>query len=86
MPPSFAVICFLTCCFNSNAALYIAPGLDVFEGIAMASFFLLLTEYIIQDGDLNSLFLGAKGDIPSEGSEAWYQVGNFREYIIDLKY
>ncbi|KIM95989.1 hypothetical protein OIDMADRAFT_183452 [Oidiodendron maius Zn] len=73
MPPSFAVICFLMCCFNGNAALYIAPGLDVFEGIAMASFFVLLTDYVAPDGDLDGFFSSAKGDMPQAGSEAWYQ-------------
>ena len=82
MPPSFAVTCFLMCCFNGSAALYIAPGLDVFEGIAMASFFLLLSDYVAPDGDLDGFFSSAKGDVPPVGSEVWYQVENIMERFL----
>jgi hypothetical protein len=74
MPTSFGVVCFLACCFNNNAALYISPGIDVFEGIGMASFFLLLSDYVAPDGDLDSFFVNSKADMPSGGSGAWYQV------------
>lgn len=74
MPPSFALICFLACCFNNNTALYITPAIDVFESVAMAAFFLLLTEYVTRDGDLDSFFMNGKDAIPEQGSAMWYQV------------
>ena len=51
----------------------------------MASFFLLLTDYVAPDGDLDSFFSSAKGDMPPAGSEAWYQVESFREIFYGLE-
>ena len=79
MPPSFAAICFLACCFNDNTALYITPGIDVFEGIGMAAFFLLLTDYVVLDGNLDSFFTNAKDGMPPQGSAVWYQVRDLAE-------
>jgi hypothetical protein len=50
------------------------PGIDVFESVAMAAFFLLLTEYVAREGDLDSFFVNAKEAVPSQGCAAWYQV------------
>ena len=67
------------CCFNGNAALYISPGLDISEAIPMAYFFLLLSEYVVPDGDLDGFFTNfelhdKKGNVQPGGSYAWYQV------------
>lgn len=67
------------CCYNGNAASYILPGLDISEALPMASFFLLLTEYAVPDGDVEGFFAhyeheDKKGNFQSDGSSAWYQV------------
>lgn len=77
MPPSFAVICFLICCFNGDTTLYFSPGLDCFEAISMASFFLLISEYAAPDGDFDRLFTSIKDDGQPENAAVWYQVGDF---------
>jgi hypothetical protein len=69
------------CCFNGNAAPYITPGLDIAEAIPMASFFLLLSEYVVPDGNLDGFFAhyelhDKKGQVVPGGSSAWYQVRN----------
>ena len=51
----------------------------------MASFFVLLTDYVAPDGDLDGFFSSAKGDMPPAGSEAWYQVENSKENYYGLQ-
>ena len=85
MPPSFALICFLSCCFNDNTALYISPGIDVFEGIGMAAFFLLLSDYVVRDGDLDNFFTNAKDSTPPQGSDVWYQVRKLAELFLSSR-
>lgn len=57
------------------------PGIDVFEAIAMAAFFFLLTEYVSRDGDLDSFFINAKENTPPQGSAMWYQVKRSEKWI-----
>lgn len=82
MPPIFAVVCFLVCCFNGNPAPYINPGIDAFEAISMASFFLLLSEYAAPEGDFDSFFTENKGDSSFGGGAMLYQVRYFSHRLI----
>jgi hypothetical protein len=88
--PNFAVVSFLVCCYNGNAASYTLLGLDLFEALPMASFFLLLTEYVVPDGDLEGFFAHFEvqdkaGNVQPGGSAIWYQVRVPHSAIEELK-
>lgn len=66
------------CLFNGNGALYINPALDVMESIAMASFFLLMTNYVMPDRGCGGAFKAGHVDFRAQDNEVWYQVNPIR--------
>lgn len=53
--PSYSIASFLSICFP-NAYVYLNPWLNVIQGIALASFFLLLCDYISTDSHQRDAF------------------------------
>lgn len=62
MVPIFSLISFLSVAFY-DSAIYIKPVEDVYEAIALASFFLLLCEYIQENESERQEFLASSGSM-----------------------
>ncbi|KAF5018607.1 hypothetical protein F66182_9399 [Fusarium sp. NRRL 66182] len=55
----FATVCFLSVCFPT-AEVYIHPWLDMVEGLALGSFFLLLCDYVSPHSEQRDVFFATK--------------------------
>lgn len=55
----YSLICFLSVCFP-KAEVYIHPWLDLVEGFALGSFFLLLCDYVSPHHEQRELFFAAE--------------------------
>lgn len=53
--PSYSIFCFLCICFP-KATVYLLPWLDVFQASCLASYFLLLCEYVSPHDHARDLF------------------------------
>lgn len=53
--PSYSIVSFLSICFP-NAYVYLNPWLNVIQGIVLATFFLLLCDYISTDSRQRDAF------------------------------
>lgn len=53
--PSYSIVSFLSICFP-NACVYLNPWLNVIQGIALATFFLLLCDYISTESHQRDAF------------------------------
>jgi hypothetical protein len=62
MVPVFSLVSFLSVAFY-DTAIYIKPVEDLYEAIALASFFLLLCEFVQENEDDRQAFLASSGSI-----------------------
>lgn len=58
--PVFAVISFLSICFE-DAAIYIEPIRDVWEAFALVAFFLLMCAFVMEDDEERRAFFATSG-------------------------
>ena len=77
--PVYALLSFLAASFP-NAATYLEIWTDAYESIALASFYLLLVNYVTPVPEMREAFFnklekkGKKGKVVAGGSTRWYHV------------
>jgi hypothetical protein len=78
--PSFALISFLCVWLDGSPGPYLAPGLDLAEALPMASFFLLITTFVVPNENNRASFfaqlelIDKHGNSTGESSLKWYRV------------
>jgi hypothetical protein len=76
----YSLICFLSVCFP-KAEVYIHPWLDLVEGFALGSFFLLLCDYVSPHHEQRELFFAAE----KLGGVKWFRASDhYLTYIEKL--
>ncbi|EXJ86832.1 hypothetical protein A1O3_03786 [Capronia epimyces CBS 606.96] len=87
--PLYACISFLSICFP-NAYVYIMPWIDVYQAIALATFFLLMNDLVWPTSDRRDMHLSSMA-VPQKGRKAangplpghtWYK----RRYLAVFQY
>ncbi len=79
MIPIYGIISFITIAFP-NSYIYLNPWIDVFQSIALGSFFLLLCEFVSPSSQYRDVFFAAL-EVPQGkkgkqiGGLEWYRVG-----------
>jgi Organic solute transporter Ostalpha len=77
--PFYSIVSFLSICFP-RAYVYLDPWLDVFQSLALGSFFLLMCEYVSPSEERRDIFFAAlkvsDKKAPDEIGDglAWYRV------------
>jgi hypothetical protein len=66
---AYAAVSLVSVC-RPQAEIYVHPWLDVIEGTALGSFFLLLCEYISPHQEQQEVFFAAK----RKGGVKWFKV------------
>ena len=77
--PFYSIFSFLSICFP-KAYVYLDPWLDVFQSVALGSFFLLMCEFVSPSAEQRDVFFAAlkvpdkKAAGGTGGGLVWYRV------------
>jgi Organic solute transporter Ostalpha len=80
--PLYSIFSFLSICFP-DAFVYLAPWIDLFQAIALGSFFLLMCEFVSPSSEQRDIFFaalvvpGKKGATAAEHGIPWYRVRTY---------